>query len=48
MMPLHTLLKHFCSRLENAGVATPKLDAEVLLTKALGISREDFWRDSDR
>lgn len=47
MTTLAALLTDACRQLEKAGIETAKLDAEVLLTHALGISREEFWRDSD-
>ncbi len=48
MNTLQTLLADACHRLEKSGVETPRLDAEVLISHALGISREEFWRDAHR
>lgn len=42
------LLADACRRLEKSGIETPRLDAEVLISHALGISREEFWRDAHR
>lgn len=46
--PLSALLTESSLRLKNAGLQTHRLDAEVLLCRALGMSRETFWRDSNR
>ncbi len=48
MTTLSALLTDACGRLEKAGLETARLDAEVLLTHALGISREEFWCNSER
>lgn len=48
MTTLSALLTDACGRLKKAGLETARLDAEVLLTHALGISREEVWRNSER
>ena len=40
-------LRRATARLREAGVGTPKLDAEVLLMKSLGWSREDIYRNPE-
>lgn len=45
---LNALLIESSLRLKDAGLETPRLDAEVLICRALGMSREAFWRDPHR
>ncbi len=48
MKTLSALLNESSSRLQNANLETPRLDAEVLLCRALGLSRETFWCEPGR
>lgn len=41
------VLRHGRTRLQEAGIDTPRLDAEVLLMEALGWSREDLCRNPE-
>ncbi len=44
---LTDVLRRAAGRLRQAGVGTPRLDAEVLLMEALGWSREDLYRNPE-
>ncbi len=48
METLQSHLTRACTLLEHSGVESPRLDAEILCCRALGVDREALWRDPDR